>query len=370
MEKNYHIYYFDYIRFMAMICVIYMHGAANLLSNIFNFDWEYVNLSTSFSFAAVPLFLMMSGYLILSDKKTLDISYLIKERIPRLLLPLIFWTFVAIFGILYQNNEIINLKNFSKYLISSLEQPVMCHFWYVYTLIGIYFISPIVYYVIKKLNKKGHICILIVIFSVLTLNIIKLLVPLKFEQYFLLKLIDNLCIFDGYLLIFILGYYIGNLKKKISNKFLIFLLISLLSFITIGTYVLSFENVQYMGTFQYQNTIFEVLLAASIFLLFKQNCNKKSSFFSQIPVIPFCFSIYFLHNIVFDIMGWVYIYSFFDTIICAILNFIICYLFVKTLSSIKFLCYISTGIKYKKACDSCNWIYTYNKIKNNKCKEG
>ena len=81
MKKNYYIHYFDYIRFMAMICVIYMHGAAIGLRGTINADWHFINIITSFSFIAVSLFFMMSGYLLLSNPKTLDIAYLVKKRI-------------------------------------------------------------------------------------------------------------------------------------------------------------------------------------------------------------------------------------------------------------------------------------------------
>ena len=36
---------------------------------------------------------------------------------------------------------------------------------------------------------------------------------------------------------------------------------------------------------------------------------------------------------------------------------------MKTVATIKPLCYLLTGISYKTACETCNWIYTYNKIK-------
>ena len=57
-----HIYYFDYLRLLASVCVVYMHIAATPLRNAINTHWHLINLCTSLGFTAVPLFFMMSGY--------------------------------------------------------------------------------------------------------------------------------------------------------------------------------------------------------------------------------------------------------------------------------------------------------------------
>ena len=55
---------------------------------------------------------------------------------------------------------------------------------------------------------------------------------------------------------------------------------------------------------------------------------------------------------------------FFNGEINNILIYIASFLIMKTVATIKPICYIATGISYEKACGSCNWIYTFNKIKN------
>jgi len=365
MKKNYYIHYFDYIRFMAMICVIYMHGAAIGLRGTINADWHFINIITSFSFIAVSLFFMMSGYLLLSNPKTLDIAYLVKKRIPRLLFTLFFWTIVAIFWRIYQQNTILSLKLLFDYFVKSFTEPIMTPFWYVYTLMCLYVVSPIIYGGIKSLDKKGHqyviACIVFVIFFVS----LTYYVPIKYYKYFSFKIINSLFIFDGFLLIFILGYYLGNLKKKISNKLLIFIAAVTLLIITLGTYIVTIKKGEYNQVFQSQNLVLEVLLSSCIFILFKQNYNKKSKFLSKIPIIRFSLAIYFVHSIVFNIIFkiGIVINTFSETIVFTIINFIVSYLIVKTLATIKPLCYISTGITYKNACDSCNWIWTFKNLK-------
>ena len=60
---------------------------------------------------------------------------------------------------------------------------------------------------------------------------------------------------------------------------------------------------------------------------------------------------------------YITIVSFFDTVWVTIVNFAICFIVMKTVATIKPICFIATGMSYKNACESCNWIYTYRKIR-------
>ena len=91
MNQKTHIHYFDYLRVIGAVSVIYMHVVSSLLRGEVNLQWHLADLLTSFAFTAVPLFLMMSGYLTLSGETAGDIGLLVKKRLPRLVLPLAGW---------------------------------------------------------------------------------------------------------------------------------------------------------------------------------------------------------------------------------------------------------------------------------------
>ena len=74
-----------------MCGVIFMHTSALLLQEEADLQWELLNLCTAFAFTSVPLFLMMSGYLLCSNEKTMDLGLLLKKRLPRLAAPLAAW---------------------------------------------------------------------------------------------------------------------------------------------------------------------------------------------------------------------------------------------------------------------------------------
>ncbi len=362
MKEKKHIHYFDYLRVIAMFGVIYMHAASSLLRGEINVGWHITNLITSLAFTAVPFFFMMSGFLLLSSDKTLDISVLIKKRLPRLALPLVGWTLVAV---IWQLLFGFDVKLFGEKLISALNSPAAVHFWYMYTLIALYMISPFLRGAIKSLDRKGHIY-LFTLASVISLHaMITAILPDSIDRYMQIDIINKLTVFSGHLSTFILGYYLGSLKKKIPNALLFGVAVLTWAVITVGTFIITKNRGEYTQTFQNQSKGFEILLAAAIFLIFKQCFNKESKLLKVVPIVPLSLSVYFMHNILLSMMYTVgvSVNSFVDPIWITAVNFLICFVVLKTVATVKPLCFIATGIPYKTACNSCNWIYTYRWIK-------
>ena len=341
-----------------------MHVAALPLrsSDTGVFDWHLINFFTCISFTAVPFFFMMSGYLLLTDEKTKDISTLLKVRLPRLILPLIFWSVTAIIVQLYYSGTL-SAGNVFQRCVDALSAPAAVHLWYVYTLIGIYLVSPILYGGLNNLSRGGHIRVLTIILFVALKSILQAISPSFLDRFFEIKLISQMGFFENHLCTFVLGYYLGKPNKKIPGGILILISAMLIGIITFGTVFLSRAHGSYMQDFQNQSAGFEVLLAACIFILFKQTVNKKSRFLSRVPLIPLSLSIYMMHNILlFALEQEEYIAkTFSDTILTSLFIYVVCFIVTKTLATIKPLCFLTTGIPYKKASKTCNWIYTFKK---------
>lgn len=362
MSKK-HVYYFDYIRLISALGVIYMHVAAGPLRGPLTVGWHAMNVLTCFAFTAVPLFIMMSGYLLLNSEKTADTGFLIKKRLPRLVLPLITWTVVAVLWRLVFI-EGFSLKGFYDGMVGSIQSPAWVHFWYMYTLIALYIISPVLYGGLKNLDKKGHVLVFVLACLPTLKTILSILLPSFLKPFVYVNVLDQLTLMSGTVAMFVLGYYLGNLQKKIPNAVLIATAILVLAVIIFGTYKYTVMNGQFDQTFQNQFAGFEIVLAACVFLLFKQNFNKECKLFRLIPVLPLSLSIYLMHNILLATMQMkILIDTFRETVYVTLLNFIICFLVMKTVATIKPLCYIFTGIPYKNACETCNWIFTYRNIK-------
>ena len=114
-----------------------------------------------------------------------------------------------------------------------------------------------------------------------------------------------------------------------------------------------------------------VTLAGCIFLLCKQTLNRPSRVLRAVPVIPLSLGIYFVHNILLSVMGhyWFDFVTFKDTVVMTALNFVLSYLIIKTLATVRPLCFAATGMSWRDACASCNWVYTFRRLRGKPEKE-
>lgn len=361
MPEKKHIHYFDWLRVIAAICVVYMHAASGPLRGELNGGWHAMNLLTSFGFTAVPLFFMMSGCLLMSGTRTLSIDLLLKKRLPKLVIPLAAWTVIAL---LWKAHTAQSFDGFFGGLVDSLNTPAWVHFWYMYTLIALYVISPILCGGLRALDRKGHIFVFVLALLPTAKAILQIILPTSLDPFVNVDIVNKLTMFGGHLSAFILGYYLGTSEKRIPNAVLIVASVALLGIITYGTYHLTVANGSYTQTFQSQSAGFEILLAACIFLLFKQNVKRESRVLKHVPIVPLSLAIYLMHGILLSMMGyWIPKTTFADTVWVTALNFVICFFAMKTVATIKPLCFIVTGMSFKEACDTCNWVYTWRKLR-------
>lgn len=343
MNERPHVDYFDGLRIFAALCVIFMHTAAGPLRAGVNTDWHLLNVCTSLAFTAVPLFFMMSGYLLMTSRKTADISVLLRHRLPRLVVPLAGWT-------------------------------VMVHFWYLYTLIALYALSPILYGGIQVLGKSGRVYLFVLAAAVSAHTILMTVLPDGAAQYVDLDIFDKLKIFGGHMATFVLGYLLGSYEKETPNWLLALGAVVLLAVISVGTWVRTVRTGEFNQSFQNQSAGFEIVLASCIFLLCKQTCNRPPRAWVKAvtgPVVALSMAIYLMHNIFLSMLFsvGVSVHSFGSTVGVTLLAFAACFVVTKTVATIRPLCYLATGKTYAEACRSCNWVYTFRRLRGHSAAE-
>ena len=162
--------------------------------------------------SCVPLFVVLSGALLLNPAKDVSFKELFGKRLTRLLIPLIIW---GVIYILFDNYELNSLGTLTFWgvLKEFYTGPVSYHFWFLYMMVGLYLAYPIINLFIKG-AKEIHIRYFIIIWfianSVLgTINAI-------FSTHTAL----DLSFFLGYSGYFVLGYYLQNFSfsKAILNR--------------------------------------------------------------------------------------------------------------------------------------------------------
>jgi surface polysaccharide O-acyltransferase-like enzyme len=369
-ETKRHIHYIDPLRVISALGVVFMHTAASgLRAGVLDAapyvtrGWHLMNLVTSFAFTAVPLFFMISGFLLLSDEKTQDVSYLFRRRLPRLIVPLAVWTVLTTLWQSLTSGE--GATGILLRLRDALYGPVIPPLWFLYALIVLYVLSPFLYAGLHGLRPGGHKLVLGVIALVSLRSALAALLPDSLAGYLNLSVLKAFQALSGNLLLMLLGWYLGNWKKHLPKGLLWGVAAGTWLVIVLGTYVRTRLNGYYDQAFQTQSAGFEVLLASCIFLLAKQSADRPSGLLRAVPVVPLTLPIYLMHGLALLIMyrlGFDPL-RFPEIIVATAAVFAVCYLVSKTLASICPLCFAFTGMRYAAASDSCSWVYTVRRLR-------
>lgn len=138
------LFWVDACRSIAIFGVLIIHSSGPIFyryKSIVLSDWLFVNFWDSLARVSVPLFIMLSGSLLLGAPDHLIVkSDQIFKRILRVLIPLICWsTFYLWWMDLNKPNEALIPGEWFRLLI---EKPVVYHLWFVFMIIGLYFILP------------------------------------------------------------------------------------------------------------------------------------------------------------------------------------------------------------------------------------
>lgn len=142
----------DYTRIVACIMVVAMHCPPSPTSNHSPTDSYILSTISYLTTPCIGLFFMISGALLLPAQVN-SYKKFFKHRFKRIVIPTLFWSIVYMFYNYFSHE--IELESIACNLMSlpfSAREGVL---WYVYTLIGIYFLIPIISpWFLKSTNKQ------------------------------------------------------------------------------------------------------------------------------------------------------------------------------------------------------------------------
>lgn len=248
--------------------VVFIHVSAPFLyTNEFSTTWYAVHFIDSLCRVAVPLFLMTTGILLLDPSREITIRKFFLKRFPRILFPFLLWSLIFLtlqnFGVFNFDNAITTLgTNYT----SIITTPAAYHLWFVYTLIGLYLLIPIIKPLTKfqAISELKYFSIIWIIFH----NIILI------GSYFLnIRIHFDLGYFIGYSGFLTIGYLLYQYisQKRISTLLvvlscMIFFAMIYFGFILVNQNDSSTDLNQYF--YEYGN--FAVIsLAISLFILIR-----------------------------------------------------------------------------------------------------
>lgn len=143
-QNKQRIIYADILKITAIIAIIFLHSATPLVYefNSIKLSWWWIaNIFDSATRWGVPIFVMVSGMLLLNPKKKESIREFLSKRLNRVLIPLIFWGIV--YTIWKYKNLIIEGQPLPiiRIIGSFYTGSVFYHLWFIYMILD--FISSL-----------------------------------------------------------------------------------------------------------------------------------------------------------------------------------------------------------------------------------
>lgn len=289
MQKKY--LWIDFLKSFAAFAVIVVHVCAPVLYNFANqHNWQIANVYGGLVRFCVPIFVMISGVLLL--EKSEELTFFLRKRFSRLLFPFIFWSLIYLS---LKINYDLQLKEIISFSTKQLRSGTQYHLWYIYMLIGLYLFIPILSKWSVNATKKEMIYFLGICLFLMFLNL-----PL-FNQLF--TRID-FRYFSGYIGYLVLGTFLHryvDLKSKWMAFFFFLFGVGITIFIT---YYLSLSANSLISKYYDFLSLNVAIASTGLFLLFK-NIIIKNIFFKKIIIIisKYSYGIYLSHVLVLICFG-------------------------------------------------------------------
>lgn len=283
--------------------MIVLHVSGSNWNNcaVSTLEWQTFNAYDGAVRWCIPVFVMLSGMFMLNPGKELTIKKLYLKNILRIAVSLLFW------GTIYPflNNYIICGNINPVFFIQGFKAIITgnpwYHLWFLYMLIGLYIITPVLRVFVANASKGDVVYFLTVsfIFAGLFPFLIRFY---PFDRFAKLLSQLNLDIIIGYSGFYVLGYYLSKYDFKRATKIIIYVLGILGVAVTVtGTSLISLKNgvaSQLFYDYSYPNII---VTAIAVFLVFK-NVFREKEYSHKVRSVIFAlsrcsFGIYLLHDI-------------------------------------------------------------------------
>jgi len=296
---------YDIIRTLAIFCVVLCHCAeliynALLVTNRTSLNGFFVLVFFTIGRLGVPLFLFLSGFLLL--KKQMETDEDVLKFYKKNLLPLFIaneiWVILYNIYLSFTGTINVTIADVIQELLLLKSAPPL-NMWYMPMILGMYLAIPFLAKIVKVFSRKslwiGMSVVLIICFLIPSIcHSMKFFnLDVSFNSILDLEFLGGL--FGAYL---ILGYFIGNLEKLKVKNWLIGI-IGMLSF-----YIVLYYEWKTCNCIWY-DSIFLLISACSLFYLLLQINEKAIS-----PKIGKVFTylakrglaVFFIHIIILDIL--------------------------------------------------------------------
>lgn len=271
------------LRILACFMVIVIHVSSNW-TNPSTQNWTIALTYDFWAHASIPLFMMISGYLLLDKHE--DALTFYRKRLSKIAVPVLF------FSVIYMAKKQVPPR---EYIYSILNGPVEIHLWYVYVLVGVYLFIPFLRLIFLNSSIRDR---LIFLLAWLTLSVLYPVIKASYNLTYNPIVVFNLGPFTGYLGYVFLG---GCLKSlNLNNKSL--LLLGSVASLMIAVFLSHIYSQQFNRFASVIGGYFSFLTLTSAVFIFCATKDSRLNFTKTIVhhVSGCTFGIYLVHILVLE----------------------------------------------------------------------
>lgn len=157
-----HVAWIDLARVVGAVWVVTIHVSAVPAVQMTTVprDWWWWALTyDAASSAAVPLFVMLSGAVLLT-RPTLDVPRFFARRASKLLAPIVGWTLIYATWGHWRHGHPIDAAAVARFLVDGLHAPSAIHLWFLWVIAGLYLLTPLVHPFVAHATRATQLYVL------------------------------------------------------------------------------------------------------------------------------------------------------------------------------------------------------------------
>ena len=307
MNKSKRIFYYDALRAMAIIGIVFCHASISFVSQGINRpDFYIAAFFDCFRDFSIPIFVMLSGALLINRRDSLIDFF--KKRLSRIFIPFIFWVVMSVLYSFYYIDHGFSLSRAIDIFFGTANTMGVAY-WFVWMIIIVYCLIFIINKTIEWGSGKveGFDWKFLLILAALSVAFIALC-----DFDFINPFTSRITYFLSFITYIIIGYFIAN-NNYIGNRVSTELMVGATLLLSVGLYsyyIFGFvvprsilaSRFVYMSYFN----ILILAMSVSIFLLFKylfklklfQNIENSRLGYSITWISKYSFGIYLCHYII------------------------------------------------------------------------
>ena len=289
------IIYIEKLRVLATLAVVMFHIVWTLPNN-YSIDeigiipYTIMCVIVKLTDWAVPIFVMITGALLLSPKKELENQKLKKYCIRILVVLFSFGTAYSMLELIMNNDFQFSILMFPHAMLNVFEQKSWDHLWYLYLLLVLYILTPLLKSGLNYMKDKD------VIIFIVILCICSFVIP-TINSLFRLEIVSLPIVSYPYFAYYLLGYWFAHkmtYSRSTINYIIMFGFISIF-LIVIADIVSIYKNRAY-SMLVHEGNIFTFSIVCAVFIGVK-TLYAKSKTINHVEqsISKTSFAIYLVH---------------------------------------------------------------------------